>query len=79
MAACWSQSPCAARSTSSERKWAWNRSSAQCGPAGEPNMNRIKLERNRAGQYSISINDQWRLCFRFEDSNAYDVEVADYH
>ena len=42
-------------------------------------MNRIKLERNRAGQYSFSINDQWRLCFRFEDSDAYDVEVADYH
>ncbi len=38
-----------------------------------------KLERDRAGQYSISINDQWRVCFRFENGDAYDVEIADYH
>lgn len=31
------------------------------------------------GQYSISINDQWRICFRFIDGDAYDVEVCDYH
>jgi proteic killer suppression protein len=37
------------------------------------------LEGNRKGQYSISINDQWRICFRFEDGDAYDVEVCDYH
>ena len=45
-----------------------------------PPSNRLhKLERNRAGQYSISINDQWRVCFRFEDGDAYDVEITDYH
>ena len=38
-----------------------------------------KLERDRAGQYSISVNDQWRVCFRFEDGDAYDVEITDYH
>jgi len=37
------------------------------------------LSGNRKGQYSISINDQWRICFRFEDGNAYDVEICDYH
>lgn len=37
------------------------------------------LERDRKGQHSISINDQWRICFRFEDGDAYDVEVCDYH
>lgn len=37
------------------------------------------LERDRAGQHSISINDQWRICFRLEDGDAYDVEVCDYH
>lgn len=31
------------------------------------------------GQYSISINDQWRICFRFKDGDAYDVEITDYH
>ncbi|GJM41549.1 MAG: plasmid maintenance system killer protein [Ardenticatenaceae bacterium] len=37
------------------------------------------LKGNRAGQHAISINDQWRICFRFIDGDAYDVEVCDYH
>lgn len=45
-----------------------------------PPSNRLHaLEGDRKGQYSISINDQWRICFRFEDGDAYDVEVCDYH
>ncbi|MGE6608805.1 type II toxin-antitoxin system RelE/ParE family toxin [Halomonas sp. NPDC076908] len=34
---------------------------------------------NRQGQHAISINDQWRICFRFEGGDAYEVEVCDYH
>lgn len=37
------------------------------------------LRGDRKGQHSIRINDQWRVCFRWEESNAYDVEVCDYH
>ena len=37
------------------------------------------LERDRMGQYSIAVNDQWRICFRLVDGDAYDVEIADYH
>jgi proteic killer suppression protein len=45
-----------------------------------PPGNRLHaLEGDRKGQFSISINDQWRICFRFEDGDAYDVEVCDYH
>lgn len=45
-----------------------------------PPSNRFhELERDRKGQYSVSINDQWRICFRFVDGDAYDVEVTDYH
>ncbi len=45
-----------------------------------PPSNRLhKLSKNRAGQYSISVNDQWRICFRFADGDAYDVEMTDYH
>ena len=45
-----------------------------------PPSNRLhKLGRDRAGQYSISVNDQWRVCFRFEAGDAYDVEMTDYH
>jgi proteic killer suppression protein len=45
-----------------------------------PPGNRLHaLDGKRKGQYSISINDQWRICFRFEHGNAYDVEVCDYH
>lgn len=45
-----------------------------------PPQNRLeKLRGDRAGQWSIRINDQWRLCFRFEDGNAFAVEIVDYH
>ena len=45
-----------------------------------PPGNRLHaLKGDREGQYSISINDQWRICFRFIDGDAYDVEVCDYH
>lgn len=45
-----------------------------------PPANRLeKLIGDRAGQYSVRINDQWRVCFRWEDSDAYEVEIADYH
>jgi proteic killer suppression protein len=45
-----------------------------------PLSNRLHaLRGDRKGQYSISINDQWRICFRFENDNAYDVEITDYH
>lgn len=45
-----------------------------------PPGNRLhQLSGNRQGQHAISINDQWRICFRFEDGDAYEVEVCDYH
>ena len=45
-----------------------------------PPGNRLKaLKGDRVGRYSIRINDQWRLCFRFESGNAYDAEIVDYH
>ena len=45
-----------------------------------PPGNRLeKLSGNRAGQYSIRINDQWRICFEWQEGNAYEVEITDYH
>jgi proteic killer suppression protein len=45
-----------------------------------PPSNRLEaLKGDRAGQYSIRINDQWRVCFRFADGDAFDVEITDYH
>jgi len=38
-----------------------------------------KLPGNRKGQHSIRINDQWRICFRWDNGDAMDVEIADYH
>lgn len=38
-----------------------------------------KLQSNRDGQWSISINDQWRICFRFLEDGVFDVEICDYH
>jgi proteic killer suppression protein len=45
-----------------------------------PPGNRLEgLSGNREGQYSIRINDQWRICFKWIDGNSYDVEIVDYH
>lgn len=45
-----------------------------------PPSNRLhELARDRKGQYAISVNDQWRICFQFVDGDAYDVELTDYH
>lgn len=45
-----------------------------------PPGNRLeKLSGKREGQYSIRINDQWRICFTWHQENAYDVEIVDYH
>jgi proteic killer suppression protein len=45
-----------------------------------PPGNRLEaLRGDRKGKWSIRINDQWRVCFRFEDGNALDVEIVDYH
>ncbi len=45
-----------------------------------PTSNMLEnLKGNRKGQYSIRINDQWRLCFKFENCNCYNVEIVDYH
>lgn len=45
-----------------------------------PPANRLeKLSGDRTGQWSIRINDQWRICFEWRESDAYDVEIVDYH
>ncbi|TVM34897.1 type II toxin-antitoxin system RelE/ParE family toxin [Oceanidesulfovibrio marinus] len=45
-----------------------------------PPGNRLEqLKGDRAGQWSIRINDQWRICFKWEDGDAFDVEIVDYH
>ena len=38
-----------------------------------------RLKGDREGQYSIRINDQWRICFEWRDGHAYEVEIVDYH
>jgi proteic killer suppression protein len=45
-----------------------------------PPGNRLEaLSGDREGQHSIRINDQWRICFRWHDADAYGVEIVDYH
>ena len=45
-----------------------------------PPSNRLeKLKGKRAGQYSVRINDQWRVCFSFRQGDAHEVEIVDYH
>jgi proteic killer suppression protein len=52
----------------------------ELGDLASPPGNRLeKLAGDRAGQYSVRINDQWRICFRWSNADAYDVEITDYH
>ena len=45
-----------------------------------PPGNRLEiLKGNRKGQYSIRINDQWRICFKWKTEDAFNVEITDYH
>jgi len=50
------------------------------GDLRSPPANRLeKLSGDRKGQYSVRINDQWRICFVWRAGDAYDVEICDYH
>lgn len=44
-----------------------------------PGNRLLALEADRVGQHAVWVNDQWRICFRFQDGDAYDVEICDYH
>lgn len=45
-----------------------------------PPSNRLEtLQGDRSGSWSLRINDQWRICFRFDNGNAFDVEIVDHH
>ena len=44
-----------------------------------PNNKLEALKGNREGQWSIRINDKWRICFKWQNSNAYEIEIIDYH
>lgn len=47
---------------------------------GVPPSNHLELLKgNRSGQHSIRINEQWRICFKWESGDAFDVEIVDYH
>lgn len=63
-----------------ERKLAMIHRAVTVDDLRSPPHNRLEpLRRDRKGQYSIRINDQWRVCFRFEDGDAFDVEIVDHH
>jgi len=47
--------------------------------ASPPNNRLEKLKGDRKGQHSIRVNDQYRVCFRWKDDGAHDVEIVDYH
>ena len=46
---------------------------------GIPGNRLEKLSGNRKGQWSIRVNDQWRICFKFKNGNVFDAEIVDYH
>ncbi len=63
-----------------ERKLAQLHAAAALEFLRAPPGNRLEaLKGDRRGQYSIRINDRWRLCFRWADGDAFDVEIVDYH
>ena len=63
-----------------QRKLAMVQAAMRLEDLAAPPGNRLeKLSGDRAGAYSIRINDRWRLCFAWRDGDAYDVEIVDYH
>lgn len=65
---------------SCERKLRYIADAAKLDDLRAPPGNRLEaLKGDRVGQHSIRINDQWRICFRWKDGGAEDVEIADYH
>jgi proteic killer suppression protein len=62
------------------RKLEMLHAATRLGSLKKPPSNRLeKLKGKRSGQYSIRINKQWRICFNWKSSDAYDVEITDYH
>ncbi len=62
------------------RKVKWLDAAASLQDLRSPPGNRLEaLVGDRAGQHSIRINDQWRICFRWSEGGAEDVEIVDYH
>lgn len=62
------------------RRLAYLHSAKEINDLRAPPSNRLeKLSGDRQGQYSLRINDQWRICFEWVDNNAYEVEIVDYH
>jgi len=63
-----------------QRKLDYLKAAAELDDLKAPPGNRLEaLKGDRKGQFSIRINDQYRICFKWEDGDAYDVEVTDYH
>ena len=63
-----------------QRKLVISNNAADLNDLSVPPGNRLeKLSGNREGQYSIRINDQWRICFAWDEGDAYEVEIIDYH
>jgi toxin HigB-1 len=66
--------------TAAERKLQMLDSTADAADLRSPPGNRLeKLAGDRKGQYSIRINDQWRICFSWAEGGAWGVEIVDYH
>ncbi len=62
------------------RKLSWLDQAASLRELAVPRGNRLEsLAGQRLGQYSIRINDQWRICFRWSDRGPEDVQIVDYH
>jgi len=62
------------------RKLKWLDAATTLNDLRIPPGNRLeKLKGNRAGQYSIRVNDQWRICFAWHEGHALNVEIVDYH
>lgn len=68
------------RTFNARRKLLYLHSAKDLRDLAAPPANRLEaLGGNRAGQHSIRINDQWRVCFRWEAGKAHGVEIVDYH
>ena len=71
--------PSAIQRTAMRKLWMLDASQAINDLRVPPANHLEQLKGNRKGQYSIRINEQWRICFKWDKSDAYKVEIIDYH
>jgi len=77
--ACWRQPTSISGTRPFPVRRPWSRRNGTLRPSPLKSVGLHKLKGDRRGQWAMTVNDRWRICFEFRKGDAYDVEIVDYH